>query len=47
MTYFVYIVNSFKTSHSTEPVPTTDTVNSLVYAMKDFIRWFGKLASEK
>ena len=25
--------------------PTTDTVNSLVYAMKDFIRWFGKLAS--
>lgn len=27
--------------------PTTDTVNSLVYAMKDFIRWFGKLASKK
>lgn len=25
--------------------PTTDTVNSLVYAMKDFIRWFGKMAS--
>ncbi len=26
--------------------PTTDTVNALVYAMKDFIRWFGKLAPE-
>jgi hypothetical protein len=33
-----------KTTHISKP--TTDTVNALVYAMKDFIRWFGKLASK-
>jgi len=44
----VRITSDFGSHASTTPhifKPTTDTVNALVYAMKDFIRWFGKMAS--
>lgn len=47
--FSIYRITSDFGSHTNETAhifkPTTDTVNSLVYAMKDFIRWFGKTAS--